>query len=86
MEPKGVDVLAFSSTAQSGPMTTRRDVYKETGVDTAEADDGLKSLVRRIEKTWPPQGLGRVLLRTGLVDITASDGQVTQIGQCKVVC
>jgi phosphoribosylformylglycinamidine cyclo-ligase len=65
METKGADVLAFSGTTQNGPMTIRRDVYKETGVDTAEADEGLKNLVRRIEETWPRQGLGRVLLRTG---------------------
>ncbi len=39
MEIKGADVLAFSGfgTAQNGPMATRRDAYKETGVDTAEA-------------------------------------------------
>jgi phosphoribosylformylglycinamidine cyclo-ligase len=75
METKGADVLAFSGTAQSGQMTIRRDVYKETGVDTAEADEGLKSLVRRIEKTWPPQGLGRVLLRTGyFANVIEMDG------------
>jgi phosphoribosylformylglycinamidine cyclo-ligase len=77
METKGADVLAFSGfgTAQSGPMVTRRDTYKESGVDTAEADAGLKSLVRRIEKTWPRQGLGRVLLRTGyFANVIEMDG------------
>jgi len=75
METKGADVLAFSGTTQNGPMTIRRDVYKETGVDTAEADEGLKNLVRRIEETWPRQGLGRVLLRTGyFANVIEMDG------------
>jgi phosphoribosylformylglycinamidine cyclo-ligase len=75
METKRADVLAFSGTTQNGPMTIRRDVYKETGVDTAEADEGLKSLVRRIEETWPRQGLGRVLLRTGyFANVIEMDG------------
>src|SRR5215475_4542394 len=75
METKGADVLAFSGTTQNGPMTIRRDVYKETGVDTAEADEGLKNLVRRLEETWPRQGLGRVLLRTGyFANVIEMDG------------
>jgi phosphoribosylformylglycinamidine cyclo-ligase len=77
METKGADVLAFSGfgTAQNGPMATRHDVYKETGVDTAEADAGLGRLVRRIEETWPRQGSGRVLLPTGyFANVIETDG------------
>jgi phosphoribosylformylglycinamidine cyclo-ligase len=52
-------------TAQNEPMATRRDAYKEAGIDTAEADAGLDRLVRRIQETWPQQGIGRVLLPIG---------------------
>jgi phosphoribosylformylglycinamidine cyclo-ligase len=56
-------------------MATRRDAYKETGVDTAEADTGLKSLVGRLAETWPQQGIGRVLLRTGyFANVIEMDG------------
>jgi phosphoribosylformylglycinamidine cyclo-ligase len=59
----------------SGPMVTRRDAYKDTGVDTAEADSGLHRLIRRIEATWPRQGLGRVLLPTGyFANVVEMDG------------
>ncbi len=46
-------------------MATRRDAYKGAGIDTAEADAGLERLVRRIQETWPRQGVGRVLLPIG---------------------
>jgi phosphoribosylformylglycinamidine cyclo-ligase len=56
-------------------MATRRDAYKEAGIDTAEADTGLHRLVRRIEATWPRQGLGRVLLPTGyFANVVEMDG------------
>src|SRR5262245_56468467 len=43
----------------------RSDVYKETGVDTAEADAGLNDIIARVQKTWPRAGLGRVVLPIG---------------------
>jgi phosphoribosylformylglycinamidine cyclo-ligase len=43
----------------------REDAYKATGVDTAEADSGLKSIVERVQKTWPKHGMGRVVLPIG---------------------
>lgn len=46
-------------------MATRRDAYKEAGIDTAQADAGLDRLVRRIQETWPQQGVGRVVLPIG---------------------
>jgi phosphoribosylformylglycinamidine cyclo-ligase len=46
-------------------MTTRHDLYKDAGVDTAEADTGLGNIVRRVQATWPAQGLGRVVLPIG---------------------
>jgi phosphoribosylformylglycinamidine cyclo-ligase len=56
-------------------MATRRDAYKEAGIDTAEADTGLHRLIRRIEATWPKQGLGRVLLPTGyFANVIEMDG------------
>ncbi len=43
----------------------RSDVYKETGVDTAEADAGLNHIIARVQGTWPRAGLGRVVLPIG---------------------
>ncbi len=43
----------------------RNDVYKQTGVDTAEADAGLNHIIARVQKTWPSAGLGRVVLPIG---------------------
>jgi phosphoribosylformylglycinamidine cyclo-ligase len=67
MEIKGANVLTFSGsgTAHDGPMTIPRDAYKESGVDTPEADAGLSRLVHCIKETWPQQGIGRVLLPIG---------------------
>jgi phosphoribosylformylglycinamidine cyclo-ligase len=45
--------------------TVRKEVYKETGVDTNEADAGLRHIVERIRGTWPKSGLGRVALDIG---------------------
>jgi phosphoribosylformylglycinamidine cyclo-ligase len=44
---------------------TRPDAYKQSGVDTAEADAGLGHIVRRVQGTWPRHGMGRVLLPIG---------------------
>jgi phosphoribosylformylglycinamidine cyclo-ligase len=42
------------------------EAYKHSGVDTDEADSGLKKLTRRIMQTWPPAGQpGQVLLDIG---------------------
>jgi phosphoribosylformylglycinamidine cyclo-ligase len=43
----------------------RNEVYKETGVDTAEADVGLERIIARVKGTWPASGLGRVVLPIG---------------------
>jgi phosphoribosylformylglycinamidine cyclo-ligase len=40
-------------------------MYKQAGVDTAEADAGLNHIIARVQKTWPPAGLGRVVLPIG---------------------
>src|SRR5712671_3628254 len=81
METKGGDVLAFPfprsslDAAENEPMTTRHDVYKDTGVDTAEADAGLSRIVRRVKGTWPQQGVGRVLLPIGyFANVIEMDG------------
>ena len=39
--------------------------YKQSGVDTAEADLGLTNIVQRVQATWPKQGQGRVILPIG---------------------
>src|SRR5215213_6695294 len=38
--------------------TPQADAYKTAGVDIAEADAGLRNIVRRITATWPPGGPG----------------------------
>jgi phosphoribosylformylglycinamidine cyclo-ligase len=43
----------------------RREAYKRTGVDTAEADTGLSRIVARVQGTWPKSGLGRVVMDIG---------------------
>jgi phosphoribosylformylglycinamidine cyclo-ligase len=43
----------------------RKEAYKQSGVDTAEADAGLGHIVARVQKTWPRAGLGRVVLPIG---------------------
>jgi phosphoribosylformylglycinamidine cyclo-ligase len=56
-------------------MTTRHDLYKDAGVDTAEADIGLGHIVRRMQTTWPPHGLGRVVLPIGyFANVLEMDG------------
>jgi phosphoribosylformylglycinamidine cyclo-ligase len=58
-------------------MTTRHDLdlYKDAGVDTAEADTGLSHIVRRVQTTWPAQGLGRVVLPIGyFANVIEMDG------------
>ena len=43
----------------------RHDIYKQSGVDTAEADAGLNRIIARVQKTWPRAGLGRLVLPIG---------------------
>ena len=64
MAAMGGDVVTFSSvdTMESADVPQddmRREVYKQTGVDTAEADAGLEHIIARVQKTWPKSGLGR---------------------------
>jgi phosphoribosylformylglycinamidine cyclo-ligase len=62
-------VLEFSRTrlvqATPGPRRVRKDVYKQAGVDTDEANAGVDDIVGRVRTTWPPHGLGRVVLPIG---------------------
>src|SRR3974390_3048795 len=46
-------------------MPMRQDAYKQSGVDTAEADAGLTNIIRRVQGTWPKSGLGKVVLPIG---------------------
>jgi phosphoribosylformylglycinamidine cyclo-ligase len=48
-----------------GPIEVREEIYKQSGVDTAEADAGLGRIVARITATWPRTGVGRVVLPIG---------------------
>src|SRR5262252_3083190 len=43
----------------------RNEIYRESGVDTAEADAGLNRIIARVQRTWPAAGLGRVVLPIG---------------------
>src|SRR6266446_3673153 len=45
---------------------TLHAAYRDSGVDTDEADIGLTRLIKRITQTWPPRGsLGGVQLPIG---------------------
>lgn len=66
----GGDVVAFSRPDM------RSEVYKQTGVDTAEADAGLHHIVQRVQRTWPRSGLGRVVLPIGyFANVIEVDGK-----------
>jgi phosphoribosylformylglycinamidine cyclo-ligase len=53
----------------------RREVYKQAGVDTAEADAGLDHIITRVQRTWPQMGMGRVLLPIGyFANVIEMDG------------
>src|SRR6202035_5394726 len=42
--------------AKAATVTAIRDNYRDAGVDTDAADEGLARLTRRIAATWPPAG------------------------------
>src|SRR6266404_9361672 len=71
MAGKRADMVAFSSAgtantgATGGNTDVRNEIYRESGVDTAEADAGLSRIIARVQRTWPPAGLGRVILPIG---------------------
>ena len=46
-------------------MDQRKEAYRDSGVDTAEADAGLNNIVARVQATWPRAGEGRVALPIG---------------------
>src|SRR5256886_5216802 len=43
----------------------RSEIYRQSGVDTTEADAGLNRIIARVQKTWPRAGLGRLVLPIG---------------------
>src|SRR5436190_6609834 len=56
-------------------MDVRQDVYRDSGVDTAEAHKGLGHIVRRVQGTWPRHGMGRVVLPIGyFANVVEMDG------------
>ena len=59
------DVVTFARAGLESAADVRQDMYKKTGVDTAEADAGLAHIIERVQRTWPQSGLGRVLLPIG---------------------
>src|SRR5258708_7307344 len=68
MAIKSGGVLAFSKTpetAESRSIDVPHNVYRQAGVDTAEADAGLSHIVARVQRTWPKDGAGQVLLPIG---------------------
>src|SRR6266478_5970152 len=54
-----------SSPGMTGERNVRSEIYRQSGVDTAEADAGLSRIIARVQKTWPRQGLGRLVLPIG---------------------
>jgi phosphoribosylformylglycinamidine cyclo-ligase len=59
----------------TGPTDARADAYRQAGVDTAEADAGLDRIVKRVQRTWPQAGPGRVVLPIGyFANVIEMDG------------
>ena len=82
MAGKRADMVAFSSPGASSPGASspgatggtadvRNETYRDSGVDTAEADAGLNRIIARVQRTWPAAGLGRVVLPIGYYSSTA---------------
>src|SRR5258708_11423387 len=71
MAGKRADMVAFSSAGTANPGATggntdvRNEIYRESGVDSGEADVGVARIMGRVQRTWPPAGLGRVVLPIG---------------------
>ena len=69
MARNGGDVVTLSKgnsdPTKSRSADVRQDVYKQSGVDTAEADVGLNHIIRRVQGTWPTRGMGRALSPIG---------------------
>src|SRR5258708_25446601 len=65
MAGKRADMVAFSSAgtantgATGGNTDVRNEIYRESGVDTAEADAGLSRIIARVQRTFPPAALSR---------------------------
>src|SRR5580704_3110286 len=61
--------------AKPRPEGLRNEIYRDSGVDTGEADAGLANIVRRVQSTWPARGLGRVVLPIGyFANVIEMDG------------
>ena len=62
-------MTAAASRRAGDPAGSKKAGYKEAGVDIAEADAGLRNIVRRLTATWPPggpqAGVGAVQLPIG---------------------
>jgi hypothetical protein len=54
---RGTFSRASSEAAENRAADVRQDVYKQAGVDTAEADAGLNHIIRRVQGTWPTTGM-----------------------------
>ncbi len=63
MTRKGGDVVNLQrASPKVEPNRVKSDAYKTAGVDTFEADAGVGDLIRVLRRTWPAEGLGRVVL------------------------
>jgi phosphoribosylformylglycinamidine cyclo-ligase len=61
--------------AASDSPSARAEIYRDAGVDTAEADSGLQNIIRRVQGTWPARGRGRVILPIGyFANVIEMDG------------
>lgn len=69
-------------TSQGARLDALHDAYRESGVDTDEADRGVSRLTERIRKTWPGPGMpGEVKLEIGYFANVINVGQ-TAIAIC----
>jgi phosphoribosylformylglycinamidine cyclo-ligase len=74
-ESSGVLARGRTSNIDSGMTDPRKEAYKQSGVDTDEADAGLGNIVARVQQTWPRTGMGRVILPIGyFANVIEMDG------------
>jgi phosphoribosylformylglycinamidine cyclo-ligase len=68
-------VVSNPAITQSRSTNVRQEAYKQSGVDTAEADAGLGHIIERVKGTWPQRGMGRILLPIGyFANVIEMDG------------
>src|SRR5271166_2989755 len=84
LKPVGENHKPYTATrAMTANDLMPHTAYRESGVDTDEADAGLDRLVKQIKRTWPPRGkFGAVQLDIGYFANVIDIGGGMGLGIC----